>query len=173
MYLQQQCQQINTREIEESNTFKCLLCTRHIHIIWILKSNPSLKPNQASLVAQTVSKESACNAGNPGLIPGSERSPGEGHGDPLQYSCLENSMDRGAWRATVHGITDSWTRLTDTHTHTHTHTHGLVSPLIKWVKWGSENKEQPTSYSQTEPASWLKSWAPPSREHLKPHRAIN
>ena len=45
--------------------------------------------------------KSACNAGDLGLIPGSERSPGEGNDNPLQYSCLENSMDRGAWRATV------------------------------------------------------------------------
>ena len=58
---------------------------------------------QASLVAQTV-KMSACNAGDPGLIPGSGRSPGEGNGNPLQYSCLENPMDRGAWQATVHGV---------------------------------------------------------------------
>ena len=50
-------------------------------------------------------KESGCNAGDPGLISGSRRSPGEGNGNPLQYSCLENPMDRGAWRATVHGIT--------------------------------------------------------------------
>ena len=48
-------------------------------------------------------KESACNAGNPGSIPGSGRSPGEGNGNPLQYSCLENFMGRGAWRDTVHG----------------------------------------------------------------------
>ena len=50
-------------------------------------------------------KESACNAGDPGLIPGSERSPGGGHGNPLQYPCLENPMDRGAQRATVQGVT--------------------------------------------------------------------
>ena len=49
-------------------------------------------------------KESACNVGDPGLIPGLERSPGEGDGHPLQSSCLENSMDRGAWRATVQGV---------------------------------------------------------------------
>ena len=49
----------------------------------------------------------ACNAGDLGLIPGSGRSPGEGNGYPLQYSCLENSMDRGAWQATVHGVTES------------------------------------------------------------------
>ena len=51
------------------------------------------------------SKESACNAEDQGSIPGSERSPGEGNGNPLQYSCLRNSMERGAWRATVHGVT--------------------------------------------------------------------
>ena len=61
-------------------------------------------------------KVSACNAGNMGLIPGSGRSPGEGYGNPLQYSCLENTMDRGAWRATVHGVTSQtwlsdWTEL--------------------------------------------------------------
>ena len=49
-------------------------------------------------------KESPCNAGDPALIPGSRRSPGEGNGNPLQYSCLENSMGRGAWRVTVHEI---------------------------------------------------------------------
>ena len=49
-------------------------------------------------------KESACIAGDLGLIPGLGRSPGEGNGNPLQYSCLENPMDRGAWWATVHGV---------------------------------------------------------------------
>ena len=52
-------------------------------------------------------KESACNAGGPSSIPGSGRSPGEGNGNPLQYSCLENPMDRGACWATVHGIPKS------------------------------------------------------------------
>ena len=56
-------------------------------------------------------KESACNVGDPGLILGLERSPGEGNGNPLQCSCQENYMDRGAWRATVCGITKSQTRL--------------------------------------------------------------
>ena len=54
-------------------------------------------------------KESACNAGDPDSIPGSGRSPGEGNGTPLQYSCLENPMDRGAWWAIVHGVTKSQT----------------------------------------------------------------
>ena len=52
-------------------------------------------------------KASACNAGDLGSIPGLARSPGEGKGNPLQYSCLENPTDRGAWRATVHGATES------------------------------------------------------------------
>ena len=58
-------------------------------------------------------KESACNTGDLGLIPGLGRSPGGGHGNPLQCSCLENPMDRGAWRATVHGVTESQTQLND------------------------------------------------------------
>ena len=59
-------------------------------------------------------KEYTCNAGNTrdmGLIPGLVRSPGVGNGNPLQYSCLENPTDRGAWQATVHGVTKSRTRL--------------------------------------------------------------
>ena len=54
-------------------------------------------------------KESTCDAGDRDSIPGSGRSPGEGNGFPLQYSCLENSMDRGAWRAVVHAISESGT----------------------------------------------------------------
>ena len=56
-------------------------------------------------------KASAYNVGDPGSIPGLGRSPGEGNGNPLQYSCLENPMDRGAWWATVHGVAKSQTRL--------------------------------------------------------------
>ena len=57
------------------------------------------------------SKESVCNAGNLDSIPGSGRSLGEGNGNPLQYSCLDNPMDRGAWMATVYGVSKSWTIL--------------------------------------------------------------
>ena len=58
-------------------------------------------------------KESACDAGDPGLIPELGRSPGEGNGNPLQYYLLENSMDRGAWWATAHGVAQSRMRLRD------------------------------------------------------------
>ena len=54
-------------------------------------------------------KEFTCNAGDLGSIPGWGRFPGGGHGNPLQYSCLENPMNRGAWQATVHGLAKSWT----------------------------------------------------------------
>ena len=56
-------------------------------------------------------KESACNAGDPGLIPRLGKFPREENGHPLQYSCLENFMDRGDWWATVHGVTKSWAQL--------------------------------------------------------------
>ena len=65
-------------------------------------------------------KASACNAGDLGSIPGLGRSPGEGIGNPLQYSCLENPMDRGAWWATVHGVAKSRTRLSNFTHITHT-----------------------------------------------------
>ena len=61
----------------------------------------------------SVVKESACQAGDAGLIPGSGRSPGKGNGNPLQYFCLGNPMDRGTWRATVHGVAKSQTRLSN------------------------------------------------------------
>ena len=54
-------------------------------------------------------REAACQAGDPGLIPGSDRSPGGGHGNPCQYFCQENPMDRVAWRATIHTVAKSQT----------------------------------------------------------------
>ncbi len=72
----------------------------------------------------SVSKNSTCNAGDPGSIPGLGRSSGEGNGNPLQYSCLGNPMDRGAWQATVHGVAKSdMTEQLSAHAHAHTHTH--------------------------------------------------
>ena len=60
-------------------------------------------------------EESACSMGDPGLIPGSGRSPGEGNNNPLQYSCLEKPLDRGAWWAIVHGVRKSWTWVSNGH----------------------------------------------------------
>ena len=81
-------------------------------------------------------KESACNAGDLGSIPGLGRSPGEGNSYPLQYSCLENSIDREAWQVTVYGVTKSWafTFLSLTFIYTHTHPlSGYWYPLsITW-----------------------------------------
>ena len=62
---------------------------------------------QNAMAGGSVGTESACNAGGPGSVPGSGRSPGEGNGNTCQYSCLENSMDREAWQATVQGVTKS------------------------------------------------------------------
>ena len=76
-------------------------------------------------------KESVCQAEDEGLIPGSGRSPRVGNGTPLHYSCLENSLGRGAWWATVHGAVDSWTQLS-------THTGATLSALrleLRSVQW--------------------------------------
>ena len=75
-------------------------------------------------------KMSAYNAGDPGSIPGSGRALGEENGNPLQYSCLENPMDRGAWGAIVHGVAKSWTRLSD-----------FTSPqFTSWKDWQWKGK---------------------------------
>ena len=79
------------------------------------------------------SKESSCNAGatgDTGSIPGSGRSPREGHGNPLQYSCLENPMDRGAHWATVQSVTKSWTR----QQRLSTHTLKVKTRMVVWVQ---------------------------------------
>ena len=75
------------------------------------RSEPSLLPR--GFPGGSDGKASACNAGDPGSIPGSRRSPGEGNGNPLQHSCLENPMDGEARQATVHGIAKSRARLSD------------------------------------------------------------
>ena len=96
--------------------------------------------------AGSTAKESACNAeavGDTGSIPGLGRSPGGRHGYPLQYPCLENPVDRGAWWATVHGVSESWTRLKQLSMHTYKcglklamrwgpHTTSLTS---RWEPW--------------------------------------
>ena len=74
-----------------------------------LKAELLYLPTIAGFPGSSNGKESACNAGDLGSILGLGRSSGEGNGNPLQYSCLGNPMDRGAWRATVHGVTERWT----------------------------------------------------------------
>ena len=79
-------------------------------------------------------KESASNAGDPGSVTMLARSSGEGNGYPLQYSCLENSMDRGAWWATVHRVAKSWTRLNDQHfQHSSNHSHCVTFILQRGI----------------------------------------
>ena len=77
----------------------------------VSQKNKGILSNYQGLPGGSKVKASACNAGDLGLISGSGRSPGEGNGNPLQYSCLENPMDRGAWWATVHGVAKSQTQL--------------------------------------------------------------
>ena len=80
----------------------------------------------SSFPGDSFSKESISNAGDPGWISGSGRSPGGGHDNPLQCSCLENPTDGGAWRATVHGVTKSRTRLRDSHSYALSAVPGLL-----------------------------------------------
>ena len=90
------------------------------------------------MVVQKI-KKSACNAGNPGWIPGSGRSPGEGNGYPLQYSCLENTTDRGAWQATFHGVIKSQTQLSNSHFLGGELSVSMPSTLTEYeLHWGSD-----------------------------------
>ena len=86
---------------------------------WLAKNNTNvLSHRSVGFPGVSNGKESASDAGEVGSIPGSGRSPGGGNGYPLQYSCLENSTDRGAWWTTVHGVAKRWTRLVTKCTHT-------------------------------------------------------
>ena len=97
-------------------------------------------------------KESICSVGDPGLIPGSGRSPGEGNGNPLQCSCLENPADRRVWRATVQGVPKSQTRpkWLSTHACTYSLSRFFISSLKSvfqefatlslWAFWATNNK---------------------------------
>ena len=84
-------------------TIVCMCIYIHVllTVIWDLRQGLWAQ----GLPLCSVGEESACDARDPGSIPGSGRCPGGGNGNPLQYSCLENLMDRGAWQATVHGVT--------------------------------------------------------------------
>ena len=87
---------------------------------------------EVSLIGGSDGRESACNAGDLGLIPGLGRSPGEGKGYPLQYSGLQNSMDRGDWQSTVHGVAKRWTQLSKFHFLFHFH----ITKKCSDTSWG-------------------------------------
>ena len=103
-------------------------------------------------------KESACNAGDLGLIPGLGRSPVGGHGNSLQYSCLEYSMNRWAWQAAVHGVSKSWTWLNDETQHSLpgsvqfssvTHLHSTLCYLMDCSSPGLPVHHQLPEFTQT------------------------
>ena len=100
-------------------------------------------------------KNLPCNARDAGSIPGSGRSPGEGHGNPLQYSCLENPMDRGPWKATVHGVTKE----SDT-----TYQQNKKSNSHKGIIWGQASLRQRESIEENSAVSSLQTTnLPPSQ----------
>ena len=86
-------------------------CFRTVGLEKTLESPLDCKEINPEYSLEAAGKESACNVGDLGSIPRLGRCPGEGNGYPLQYSCLQNSMHRGAWQATVHGVAKSWTWL--------------------------------------------------------------
>ena len=106
-------------------------------ILCFLMTKPSF-PSGAMVKNPPANAEDARDEGS---VPGSGGSPGGGHGNPLQYCCLGNPMDRGAWRAAVHGIAKSWTPLR-THTHTHTHTHTRLNQGEQSMSrnWGPQDQ---------------------------------
>ena len=99
-----------TRPLQMSVAVWCLWTGSSSSQSWV-KNLQSSREYWLSFPGDSDSKESACIGGDTGLISGSGCFPGEGNGNPLQDSCLENSMDRGAWQTTVHGVAKSWTQL--------------------------------------------------------------
>ena len=105
----------------------------------------SFTPGQGT--GGTVVKNLPPRAGDMGSITRLGRSPGVGNGKPLQHSCLENSMDRGDWKATVHGVTKNLTQLSmHTHTHTHTNAHRVFTACVQALTHVSPNKYVSTVY---------------------------
>ena len=109
-----------------------------------------------------MAKKPSANAGDArdmGLIPGLEISPRVRNGNPLQYSCLENSMDRGAWQATVHGVTKSWTRMSiQTHTHTHTQYVAHIQTLDN-TQWGNSYSRLESCWTDFDMTNYLIKWS--------------
>ena len=99
-------------------------------------------------------KESACNAGDARSIPGLGRSPGEGNGNPLQYSCLEHSMDRGAWWATVHGVAKSWDDTEQLSMHAYTSRNDNVTSVSGGEGQGPSGESGVRELGQKEEQVW-------------------
>jgi len=98
-------------------SFKKIFCKKfYLQVFLVIKNPPA----------------SAGDTGEASSIPGVGRSPGEGNGNPLQCSCLENPMDRGAWWATVHGVTKNWTRLSYQHTFKAPKWKSVLSCIVSW-----------------------------------------
>ena len=107
--------QMRCRDLPHSSKWEIGPLDHHIFSLSGTSAHPLSQVATASgLPCGSDGKESACHAGDLGSIPGSERCPGEGNGNPLQHSCLENPMDRGAWWATVHGVAKRHDRVTNT-----------------------------------------------------------
>ena len=96
---------LHTNEFHSESTFISQICS--LSQTWF---------DREGFPGGSAVKNLRARAGDTGLIPGMERSPGVGNGNPLQYSCQENSKNRGAWRAAIHGVTKNWTQLS-IHTH--------------------------------------------------------
>ena len=108
------------RGLQEAEVGGFVALFMHIHLSWTghltlasLSTKGIIIYHQSGFPGGLEGKASTCSAGDLASIPESGRSPGEGNGNPLQYSCLENPMDGGAWEAAVHGVTRSRTRLSD------------------------------------------------------------
>ena len=124
-------------------------CIPHFYVLQYL---PKFAQN-SQLPRWLRCKESACSVGDLSSIPGSGITPAEGNGNPLQYSCPENSMDRGAWRATVHGVANNQTWLSDSHFHFHFHVHQVSDAIQPAHPFSSCPQFSPTSGSFQ--MSWL------------------
>ena len=101
------------QERERVKQEKCHYCSHFVFSLWKIRTH-----QEFGLPGSSVSKETACSAGDLGSIPGLGRSPGEGNDNPLQHSCLENPVDRGAWWATVPRVAKSGTQLKQLSKHT-------------------------------------------------------
>ena len=120
---------------------------------YLIKTTNKISPytGQEGFPGGSDGKESTCDKGDLGLIPGLGRSPGGGHGNPLQHSCLKNSMDRGVWWVTVHGVAKSQKRLRDFHTDKNGH---HQKSIIQTINAGEAVKKREPSYTDGGNVNW-------------------